>query len=128
VHGIESPSERLLKKKQPCGIIRVTVETTSSSVRISVVDDGGGIDFEKTTQAAERIFGVKSSSEEFNLAEAQKLIFLPGFSTIETPTRIAGRGVGLDAVKSAIESIGGTIQVSSKIGTGTTFEILFPRI
>ncbi len=126
-HGIESPAERLSKGKQTCGTIQVKAEQTPTIIYISVIDDGGGIDFEKIAQAAEKIYGAKPKSEDFNLIAAQQLIFQPGFSTTEKLSQVSGRGIGLDAAKSSIESVGGTIEVSSRIGAGTIFKIILPR-
>ena len=126
-HGIESPAERLSRGKSAGGTICVEAVQTAAAVCVCVSDDGRGIDFEKIASAAAKIDPAKPSSEKFNLSEAQQLIFQPGFSTAATLSRISGRGVGLDAAKSAIESVGGTIEVSSKIGVGTTFEIILPR-
>lgn len=126
-HGIELPAERISKGKQPIGTISVTAEKTAFSITVSVCDDGRGIDFEKVAEASEKLYQARLNPAELNIEEVQKLIFAPGFSTAETLTQIAGRGVGLDAVKSVVESGGGTIKVASETGLGTTFEIVLPQ-
>lgn len=108
-------------------MVRITAELMTNSIRVCVKDDGRGIDFGKITQTAEENLGIKSDSAKFDFAAARNLIFTPGFSTAETLTQVAGRGVGLDAAKTAVENVGGTIEVRSKVGKGTTFEIILPR-
>lgn len=121
-HGVEEPPARLEKGKPQTGNVRVSAEEKSDLICISVSDDGRGIDFEKV---AKKALGIEI--EKLNSLNLQNLIFTPGFSTSEKLTEIAGRGVGLDAVKNAIEEIGGTIQIKTEIGKGTTFEIIIPR-
>lgn len=108
------------------GEIVISLQTEKNHLRLIVADDGRGIDaekikrqaFEKNLLAADKILTAK---------EAIDLIFLPEFSTKSVITDISGRGVGLDAVKDAVEKSGGTISVESRIGKGTTFEICLPQ-
>lgn len=127
VHGIESSEERSVQQKQPHGTVRVIAEQKDGSIYVRVEDDGRGIDFEKLARMAEGKFGFKFDLETSDLTPVQNLIFAPGFSTAVIITQVAGRGIGLDAAKSAVESVGGTITVKSEVGTETTFEIVLPQ-
>ncbi len=125
-HAIEKPPERIAAGKPPRGQIKIRFSKEKNNFRLVVADDGRGIDAGKIRlKAIERnlISGDKSLSEQALL----ELIFKPEFSTAETLTEISGRGIGLDAVKDSIEKAGGEIDVESRKGNGTTFEILLPE-
>jgi two-component system chemotaxis sensor kinase CheA len=126
-HGIEVPAARQAAGKQPRGVIRLSAYHEGDQVVIEVSDDGSGLDRERIIRRAlEGGILTAEESKRISESEAQQLIFRPGFSTAEEITEISGRGVGLDVVKAVIESLKGTIEVSSELGRGTTFRLLVP--
>lgn len=126
-HGIENPKERQDKGKNPVGEIRLIARHEGNNVIIMVEDDGGGINPEVVKQKArEKGLITQSEAEKMDNAEAVRLVFLPGFSTAQTVTDVSGRGVGMDAVKTKIESLGGMVDVETKINEGSKFKIRLP--
>ena len=124
-HGIESPEARLAAGKGETGKIRISAKAHGGSVLIEVRDDGRGIDHGKVRQRAiER--GMLTAQEQPTRAELEALIFAPGFSTADTVSTISGRGVGMDVVKRTVESLGGSVALSSESGVGTTTRIRLP--
>ncbi|HEV3483463.1 MAG TPA: chemotaxis protein CheW, partial [Candidatus Acidoferrales bacterium] len=96
-------------------------------VVIEVSDDGRGLDREKVVQRAiERGIISADAAPQLNESESLQLIFSPGLSTADEVTEISGRGVGLDVVKSALETLKGSIELQSKVGEGTTFRLMVP--
>lgn len=126
-HGIETPDVRIAAGKDPKGILRLTAYRDQGNVIIELSDDGKGISRDKVLKKAVEK-GILSEEEAENLPdeEVPGLLFLPGFSTAETITDISGRGVGLDVVKSTIESLKGSIKVKSVEGEGSTFTLTLP--
>lgn len=126
-HGIESPEERRKKGKPEEGTIKLKAYHDGNNVIIEVSDDGRGIDTERVLRKALDA-GLVSEEKAAKLTETQILSFLfeAGFSTKKEITDVSGRGVGLDVVKTKIESLGGTIDVKMKKGEGTTFSISLP--
>lgn len=122
-HGIETREERRNLKKPTKGIVKLSAYQEGNRVIITLSDDGKGLDPEKIREAAVRkglnIDGLRDT-------EIQHLIFNPGFSTAKEVTSISGRGVGMDVVKQKISSLGGTIELTSEVGVGTTFIIKLP--
>lgn len=124
-HGIESPEQRIAKGKPEEGVLKISASHRDSNFIIEISDDGAGIDPEKLIKkAVER--NIISDGDVLSSEEAIHLIFAPGFSTAEAISDISGRGVGMDAVKYGIESIGGRIKVHSDIDVGTRFTIELP--
>ncbi|MEH7355996.1 chemotaxis protein CheA [Neobacillus drentensis] len=126
-HGLESTEERLANKKPEEGKILLKAYHSGNHVFIEVVDDGKGINREKVlNKAIER--GVVSIEEAKSLTDQQiyALIFSSGFSTADKISDISGRGVGLDVVKTKIESLGGVISIDSTPGQGSIFHIQLP--
>ncbi len=126
-HGIEPPEQRLAAGKPVEGVLSLKAYHESGQVNIEISDDGAGIRFERVKQKAiER--GLISAEQAARMGdrEAAGLIFLPGFSTAEQVTSISGRGVGMDVVKTSIEKIGGTVDLQSTVGVGSTFKIKIP--
>lgn len=125
-HGIELPATRIAAGKPERGTINITASHRGNQTVITMVDDGGGINLEKIKAKAISI-GVSPEdilhSKEEDLLD---LIFEPGFSTANEVTDLSGRGVGMDVVKTNIEQVNGKIQVSTKMGLGTTFTITVP--
>jgi two-component system chemotaxis sensor kinase CheA len=126
-HGLESPDERLAAGKPATGLLEITARHASGSVLITVRDDGRGIDPARVARkAAERGLISADAVESVDLQRAVELLFAPGFSTADQMTDVSGRGVGMDAVRSAIRGLGGEVLVSSELGVGTTTLIRLP--
>ncbi|HBE72254.1 MAG TPA: histidine kinase, partial [Planctomycetaceae bacterium] len=126
-HGIESPDRRIEIGKPPEGTLLLKAFHEGGQVNIEIVDDGGGIDPEKIRQkAVEKGLLSQEKADSLSGRDAANLIFLPGFSTAETISNVSGRGVGMDVVKTNIEKIGGTVELQSELGSGTTFKIKIP--
>jgi two-component system, chemotaxis family, sensor kinase CheA len=126
-HGIERPEERIKNGKDPEGNITLSASGESGNVIIKIKDDGAGINYEKVKQKA-IIKGLitKDEAEMLSLRDLSLIIFEPGFSTSDEVTSLSGRGVGMDVVKKALDSIGGSILVDSKEGLGTNFQLTLP--
>ncbi|MDR7865478.1 MAG: chemotaxis protein CheA [Sporomusaceae bacterium] len=126
-HGIESPAEREAKGKNPVGEIRLIARHEGNNVIIMVEDDGAGVNPEVVKQKAlEKGMITQAEAEKMDAAEAVRLLFLPGFSTAKVVTDVSGRGVGMDAVKTKIESLGGMVDVETKVNEGSRFKIRLP--
>jgi chemotaxis protein histidine kinase CheA/ActR/RegA family two-component response regulator len=126
-HGIEMPEERLGKGKQPVGAITVRAFHQGNQTVISVSDDGAGIDHERVKQKALKV-GLISPEQAKTISriEVYELLFQPNFSTKDKADDLAGRGVGMDVVRTSISEIRGTITTDSKLGKGTNFTIRLP--
>ncbi|MBI1766171.1 MAG: chemotaxis protein CheW [Acidobacteria bacterium] len=126
-HGIELPDVRLQRGKPAEGHIYLRAYHEGGQVNIEISDDGAGIDPAKLKQRAQQR-GLITSEQAARMSdrEAINLIFLPGFSTAEKVTNISGRGVGMDVVRTNIEKIGGTLDIQSKLGAGSTIKIKIP--
>ncbi|WP_373898275.1 chemotaxis protein CheW [Haloimpatiens sp. FM7315] len=122
-HGIESKEERIKSGKDPVGKIKLTAYQEGTKAVIKVSDDGAGIDPEKVRAKAEEM-GI--NTEGMSEADIKNLILLQGFSTNKEVTDISGRGVGMDVVKTKVTSLGGTLDLISEVGKGTTFIITLP--
>src|SRR5208282_2169178 len=126
-HGIESPRERLAAGKPSEGRLLLRAFHESGQVIVEVAEDGAGIDLERVrAKALERGLVNAEQAARMNDAETVKLVFLPGFSTAAKVTNISGRGVGMDVVQTNIEKIGGTVDIQSRRGEGTTLRIKIP--
>jgi two-component system, chemotaxis family, sensor kinase CheA len=126
-HGIESPEARRASGKPEAGRLTLRASHEGGLVLVEIGDDGSGIDPAKVARkAVERGLVNREQADRMSDDEAIRLIFQPGFSTAETITQISGRGVGLDVVRANIEAIGGTIEVRSRLGQGTTVAIKIP--
>ncbi len=124
-HGIETPSERQHSKKRETPTLSIEAVQETNGVLISISDDGRGLNSERIQEKAiER--GIIRPDAKLSQAEINRLIFHAGLSTAEKLTDISGRGVGMDVVKNSVETIGGTIQVSSQAQVGTSFAISLP--
>ena len=126
-HGIESAEERLKAGKDPEGNIWLAAQNDRDMVNITLRDDGKGIDINEIKQAiVARKFLPAELAKDLRDSEALSYIFEPGFSLAKEITEFSGRGVGLDVVKNAIDSIGGRLHVDSTKGDGTTFTLHLP--
>jgi chemosensory pili system protein ChpA (sensor histidine kinase/response regulator) len=125
VHGIEAPALRQKAGKEAGGRIAVQLAQSGNEVAIEFADDGGGFDYTRIRQRGiDR--GLLSADTRPSEAELAQLLFTPGFSTAETVTELAGRGVGLDVVRAEVNAMGGRIETSSAPGQGTRFRLLLP--
>lgn len=126
-HGLETPAERTSAGKPSTGHVILKAFQDGNNVIIQVKDDGKGIDINKIKAKAIKN-NLVSADEAENLKDKQILDFLlmPGFSTAKEITDVSGRGVGLDVVKTKIQSLGGNIEVDTKLGEGSTFTIRLP--
>ena len=126
-HGIEPPADRVLAGKSAEGCVRLKAFHQSGSVVIEVADDGGGIAMERVlAKAVERELVTPEQAAEMSEREALQLIFLPGFSTASAVTTVSGRGVGMDVVRANVEKVGGSVELESKVGVGTTLRLRVP--
>lgn len=126
-HGLESAEVRAQRGKPAVGSIFLNAYQEGNTVVIEVGDDGNGIDVEAVKQKAiER--GTITVEQAANMSDKEiiDLLFLPSFSTAQKVTDVSGRGVGLDVVKSMIESLSGEVEVKSKLGEGSTWTIRLP--
>lgn len=128
-HGIEAPADRLESGKAQAGTLKISAEFFMQQktrwVRLSVADDGGGINPERVRQKLVNLYpnqGYESKAEQ----EVIQGIFLAGFSSKDSVGQFSGRGIGMDAIKTEVERLGGKVWVESKVSVGTTLYIEFP--
>lgn len=126
-HGIEMPDVRAKAGKAVEGTIKLSARRAGNQIAVEVSDDGGGIDAAKVLKKAIEK-GLVTVQETADWTDQQKigLIFLPGFSTKDQISDMSGRGVGMDVVKTTVDSLGGSIIVSSALGQGSRFTIKLP--
>ncbi|MXO84521.1 chemotaxis protein CheA [Altererythrobacter aurantiacus] len=126
-HGIETPSRRIAAGKREIGLLNVSARHSGNEIRLTVTDDGKGLDPAKIVAKAIET-GVVTEQEASRLSNEEKinLIFAPGLSTAEEVSEISGRGVGMDVVRANLERIGGSIKVTSKPGEFTSFQLQIP--
>jgi chemosensory pili system protein ChpA (sensor histidine kinase/response regulator) len=124
-HGIENAAIRRATDKPETGVITLKLAREGSEVLIQISDDGAGLDMQAIrSKAVER--GLLDDSVEVSDKDLAQFILEPGFSTVEEITQISGRGVGMDVVNSEVKQLGGTLQISSVSGSGTSFAIRLP--
>ena len=125
VHGIEPPEVRIAAGKAETGAICISVLQDGSDVSVRFGDDGAGLQLEKIrTRAVEA--KLLEAHQPLNYEQASQLLFVPGFSTADRVTELAGRGIGMDVVLSDVSAIGGRIETSPQVGGGTSFQVIFP--
>lgn len=122
-HGIESKEDRVAAGKPAVGTIKLIAYQEGTKALIKVIDDGAGINVAKVKAKAEKV-GI--STEGLSENDIKNLIFAQGFSTNEVVTDLSGRGVGMDVVKTKIAALGGTVELLSEEGKGSTFVIQLP--
>ncbi|MGY2052741.1 hybrid sensor histidine kinase/response regulator [Methylobacterium sp. JK268] len=126
-HGIESAAERKAAGKPEKGTIRLNAFHEGGTITIEIADDGKGLDLNTIRRkAVERGIATEAEVERMNDGQVAKFIFHAGFSTAKAITSVSGRGVGMDVVKTNIELIGGTVDIRTQYGQGTTFTIKIP--
>ncbi|TGE04057.1 chemotaxis protein CheA [Hymenobacter fodinae] len=126
-HGLETPTERTAAGKTAQAHLTLSAQTERDDVLIQVIDDGRGIDVESVRRkAVERGLVAAETAATLDDDAVRAFLFEPGFSMAKEVTEISGRGVGLDVVKLAIDSLGGQLRVDSVLGQGTTFTLVLP--
>ena len=126
-HGIESEEERVKKGKPKIGKVTLRAINEKDTIIIEVIDDGNGVDHKIIAKKAiEKGIITEKYANSASKEDLIMLIFEPGFSNAEKITEVSGRGVGMDVVKKATESIGGKIEVDSEVGKGSTIRLLLP--
>ncbi|HZO18907.1 MAG TPA: chemotaxis protein CheA, partial [Gemmatimonadaceae bacterium] len=125
-HGFEMPGERRAAGKPAAGKLVLSAARERSSITIRVTDDGRGIDRERVLKKARHLGLVDASRSELSDDELIRIISRPGFSTAESVTDISGRGVGIDAVHNRIRALGGSVEIRSVPGKGTTVALRLP--
>ncbi len=126
-HGVESPQERVAKGKPEEGTVVLDASQEGNNIVLKIIDDGAGMDPQKLiNKALEKGVLTQEEARSYSPKEAFQLIFAPGFSTAKVVTAVSGRGVGMDVVRTNIQSIKGMIDIDSEINKGTTFTIKLP--
>ena len=124
-HGIETVDRRVAAGKPPDGTIRLSASTIGESVIIEIADDGAGIDLAAVAQRAPAK-GIRTDEGAVDSRVLLDIICASGFSTRDEADRISGRGVGMDVVRGTVQELGGTLEVDTEAGRGTTFTITLP--
>jgi chemosensory pili system protein ChpA (sensor histidine kinase/response regulator) len=125
VHGVEAREQRVEHGKGETGELLVQVSQQGNEVVLEFSDDGAGLDLDRI-RAKARSVGLLAEGQEVTDAEASNLIFQPGFTTADSLTELAGRGVGMDIVLSEAQALGGRVETFSEKGKGTRFTIRLP--
>lgn len=126
-HGIEPSDARVAAGKEPSGRLSLAARSLGDQILIDVADDGAGIDPARIRAAAiERNMLPEETLQAMDDSQVTQLIFAPSFSTASSVTDVSGRGVGMDAVKSVVERLGGRVWIASRVGKGTTLSLRLP--
>ena len=125
-HAIEDPETRIQNGKEPGATIKVLAQRTTQGLKIDITDDGRGINRDLVISKALERGILNDQTVDPSMIDLEDVLFQEGFSTKDVPTDISGRGVGLNAVKIAVESISGSIEIKTHEGKGTTFSIFIP--
>ena len=128
-HGLEKPALRQSQGKNACGLIRLTAAHSGGNIIVKLQDDGAGFDRARVLDKAKRLgllSGLMSDKGEIRDQDIYDLVFQAGFSTAESVTDLSGRGVGLDVVRRNIDTLRGTVEISSTAGKGSTITIRLP--
>ncbi len=124
-HGLEKPGLRESHGKNPCGLIRLTAAHSGGNIIVTLHDDGAGFDRTRILDKAKQL-GLVTGKDEIRDQDIYGLVFQAGFSTAESVTDLSGRGVGLDVVRRNIDTLRGTVEVSSTARKGSTITIRLP--
>lgn len=124
-HGIESPEQRKALGKPEYGDVRLAAKAEGNEVVLVLGDDGAGVDLDRVRQRAEALGWIKPG-ETVDRERLEGMLFLPGLSTAREVTQVAGRGIGLDVVKSEIAAMGGRVRLEAELGKGTRVVIRLP--
>ncbi|OOG42288.1 Hpt domain-containing protein [Polaromonas sp. A23] len=124
-HGIEDVQTRTNAGKEPSGLITVSVQQSGNDVSVEFRDDGAGLNLNRIREKA-IASGLLAAGQQVSDDEAANMIFMPGFTTASQVTELAGRGIGMDVVRSEVNSLGGRIETSTVAGKGTNFKLVLP--
>jgi len=124
-HGLETPDKRLAAGKPEIGLLHLNAYHQGGNIVIEISDDGAGLNEDKILQKAIEK-GLVPAGEQLSADKIHELIFMPGFSTADVVSDVSGRGVGMDVVRKNINSLGGSVEVASERGVGSTFTIRLP--
>jgi chemosensory pili system protein ChpA (sensor histidine kinase/response regulator) len=124
-HGIEVPEGRAAAGKEAAGNIAIHVRHEGNDVSVEFQDDGAGLNVARIREKAIQQ-GLIAPQQQLSDAEAANLIFLPGFSTAQQVTELAGRGIGMDVVRAEVNALGGRIETTTQAGRGTSFKLVLP--
>ena len=124
-HGIEAPQVRARAGKEAVGLITIQLRQEGNDISVTLGDDGAGLDLARIRAQGVKQ-GLVTASQAVDDEAIANLIFLPGFSTAQEVTELAGRGIGLDVVRSEVISLGGRIKTSTALGKGTEFTMVLP--
>ena len=122
-HGIEDLETRERLGKTPVGLIKIKFQNENENIRITVEDDGAGINSGKVIEAAQKAGVLKKKPEEYKKEEIMELLLVNGISTTDIPNDYSGRGVGMDVINHSIKEIGGKLNITSEEGFGTKIEM-----
>ena len=125
VHGIEPQAERAARGKDSIGLISVRVQQTGNDVSVEFGDDGGGLNLSRIRERALQL-GIHAPDRPLSDAEVANLVFAAGFSTATEVTELAGRGVGMDVVRTEVQALGGRIETRTVEGQGAAFQLVLP--
>jgi two-component system chemotaxis sensor kinase CheA len=126
-HGLELPADRLAAGKSETGLLRIEARRQKDSIEIDVRDDGRGIDLASVCRRAVEAGLIHPDLvEDLPPEEVARFIFHPGLSTAQSISEVSGRGVGMDAVKATVESLGGGVELRTEVGRGTTTTLVVP--
>jgi chemosensory pili system protein ChpA (sensor histidine kinase/response regulator) len=124
-HGVEDAATRIAAGKEPAGTILIDVRQEGNDVSVEFRDDGAGLNLPRIREKALQQ-GLITADQQLTDGEAANLIFMPGFSTAAQVTELAGRGIGMDVVRSEVNALGGRIETSTQAGRGTSFRLVLP--
>ncbi len=124
-HGIEPGADRVAAGKPAVGAINIEVHQESNDVSVSFSDDGAGLNVDRIREKA-LSKGLIATDAELNDADVANLIFMPGFSTVDEVTELAGRGIGMDVVRAEVNALGGRIETETLPQQGTRFRLVLP--
>ncbi len=124
-HGIEAPAVRQAAGKDPAGLVIVSLRQEGNEVSLEFRDDGAGLNLDRIRQKAVAM-GLIQPDADVPPGDLAQMIFTPGFSTADTVTELAGRGIGMDVVRSEVNAMGGRIETSTAAGQGTSFKLVLP--
>ena len=125
VHGIEYPQTRINAGKAPSGLITVSLLQSGNDVSVEFRDDGAGLNLLLIREKA-LASGLLAADRQIGDDEAASMIFMPGFTTASQVTELAGRGIGMDVVRSEVNALGGRIETTTVAGKGTNFKLVLP--
>lgn len=124
-HGLESPEQRIALNKPEFGEVTLSLRQEGNEIVLNIADDGAGLNVERIRGKAKEL-GLLADEERVTATQINQFIFNAGFSTASEVSEVAGRGVGMDVVRTDIQALGGRVEVTSALGAGTTFQLFLP--